>query len=438
MTTFRLTTRLAGGVAVAALFASVASAQDANPFHAAAVAEAARIAEGVTLDGYIEMIGQNSGPEGQSLELVYTAFTEATGIEVRYTGTQDVSAIVQSRVQAGNPPDVADIQLGSARDFASEGVLNDLSAAFGDELAANFNPMLLETASIDGAVFGVFQGMNPFMVWYNPQTYTGPEAPTDWQAMVDWTIAEAEAGNAVWCAAQAAGPGSGFPGAQFVDNMFLKANGPALYAQWGSGELSWESPEVRAAFEEFGRVIGQDAQVQGGVIGALSTSIATGYNGLTADPATCQAALWGAWTPGLIGETAKPGVNIDFFRVPASNPEYYQYEMFQAAISVGFTDRPETLAFLQYMASTPAQTYLASLNRWPVANQNVPVDTYPSDLLQKIATEYFGADDVQFAAGPNLMTGAATNAAYYRGVISYLQSPDNLDDILATIEATTE
>ena len=356
---------------------------------------------------------------------------------MRYTGTQDITAIVQSRIQAGNPPNVADIQLGEARDLAEEGLLVDLSGAFGDELNANFGAMLLETASYDGKVFGVYQGMNPFMVWYNPRAYTGPVAPQDWQSIVDWTNAEAEKGNAVWCAAQNAGAGSGFPGAQIVDNIFLKKFGPELYAKWGAGELSWTSDEVKWAFEEFGRVVMQDSHVQGGVIGALSTPISTGYTGLVTDPATCQISLWGAWVPGLIGEAAVPGENIDFFRVPASDPAFYGNELFQSAISVGVTDDASTQAFLQYIASTPAQTYLASLNRWPVANQNVPGDAYPSPLLQKIAAEYLSGD-VEFAAGPNLLNGAATGSAYYKGIVSYMQNPGDLDNILAGIEATTE
>ncbi|MGZ9809928.1 ABC transporter substrate-binding protein [Pseudoroseicyclus sp. H15] len=427
---------LSAGILLAALGTS-AAAQDETAAFDAAVAEAQRIAEGQELTGYIEFIGQNSGAEGETLQQVYAAFTEGTGIEVRYTGTPDSPAIIQSRMQAGNPPDVADMQLGIARDYAADGALQDIGAAFGDTMAENFGQALLDTATFDGTLVGVFQGLNPFMVWYNPQAYEGPEAPTDWQALVDYTNSEAEAGNTAWCAAQGAGPSSGFPGAQMVDNLFLKKWGPELYQQWGTGELSWTSDEVRWAFEEFLNVIAAQGHVQGGPIGALSTSIATGYNGLVADPAGCDLVMWGAWTPGLLGDAAVPGENIDFFRVPASDEAYYDAELFQSALAVAFNDRPETMAFLEYMASTPAQTYLASLNRWPVANQNVPAETYPSDLLQRIAEQFLAEGVTSFAAGPNLLADAETSAAYYKGIVSVLQSPDNLTQVLETIEATT-
>ena len=71
----RMTVRLMAGLLVTTALASAALAD----FKADAVAEAKKIAEGQTLSGYIEVIGQNSGAEGETLQQVYAAFTEATG-----------------------------------------------------------------------------------------------------------------------------------------------------------------------------------------------------------------------------------------------------------------------------------------------------------------------------------------------------------------------
>ncbi|TPW28108.1 ABC transporter substrate-binding protein [Pararhizobium mangrovi] len=408
----------------------------ADKYYDAAVAEAKKIAEGKQLSGTIEMISQNSGAEGQTLQDVYKAFTDATGVDVRFTGTPDYKALVASRIQAGNPPDVAEITLGDAVHYAKEGKVVDLKPAFGDMLQKNFNEMLLKSATVDGKMIGVFQGMNPFMVWYNPKAYTGPNPPKNWQALVDYTDAEAKKGNTTWCAAQGAGAASGFPGSQMIENIFLKKYGPELYNKWGRGELAWTSPQVKDAFEEFNRVIAGKGHLQGGRIGAISTSISTGYNGLTASPPTCQLVLWAAWVPGLIGDTAKPGDNIDFFRMPPEDPKFANYEMYQSAIVIGFSDRPETKAFLEFAASTAAQTYLASLNRWPVANSNVPIDAYPSPLLRKIAKTYFGNSDVQFVAGPNVLKQGDTGTAVWKGVVTYMQDPSKLDSVLQSIQDT--
>jgi alpha-glucoside transport system substrate-binding protein len=418
--------------------ATTSASAGGTDYQAAAVAEAKKITDGQGLSGSIEMIGVNSGVEGETLQKLYAAFTEGSGVSVKYTGSQDTNTLIASRVTAGNPPDVADISLGTSMQYAKDGKLLDLGAAFGDELKANYEQALLDDASYDGKIFGVYQGFNNFMLWYNPANYSGPKDPTSWQQIADWTKTQGDAGKTVWCAAQNAGAASGFPGAQFLENLFLKKYGPQKYKAWGEGTLAWTSPEVKDAWQQFGALIGNDKYVSGGVAGILADPIATGYNGLTAETPTCEAILWGSWVPGLIGDTAKPGETIDFYQVPAADPAYAKSELFQATASVGFTDKPATKAFLKWLQSTPAQTYLASLNRWPVANKNVPAETYTSASLQKIAKVYFGTSGTQLAVGPNLLQSAATSTAFYKGIVTYLQKPDQLDTVLATIQATVK
>ena len=47
-------------------------------------------------------------------------------------------------------------------------------------------------------------------------------------------------------------------------------------------------------------------------------------------------------------------------------------------------------------------------------------------------------DDVTLATGPNVMANAATSAAFYKGVISYLQNPGSLDSVLQTIQKAAD
>lgn len=414
-----------------------AGGSSGGSYYKAAVAEAKSLAKTQKLASSISMIGVNSGVEGQTLQQVYKAFTEGTGTKVDYTGSADTNNIVQSRVQAGNPPDIADIPMGTATTYAKQGRLVDLSKVMGPELKKNFSSALLDDASVDGKVFGVYQGFSNFMLWYNPAEYTGPKDPTEWKQITDWTTAEAAKGTPVWCAAQNAGAASGFPGAQFIENVFLKEYGPTLYKQWGEGQLAWTSPQVKSVFQQFGALLGNDKKVSGGVASILSAPIATGYNGLTAKPATCQAALWGSWVPGLIGSSAVPGKTIDFYRVPATDPRFENDELFQSTTSVAFTDNATTRTFLKFLASTPAQQYLASLDRWPVANVNVPASTYKSEVLQKVAKTYFGSSPTKLQVGPNSLADAATQNAFYKGVVTYLQNPSSLDSVLQSIQSAS-
>jgi alpha-glucoside transport system substrate-binding protein len=147
--------------------------------------------------------------------------------------------------------------------------------------------------------------------------------------------------------------------------------------------------------------------------------------------------VWGSWVPGLIGADVKPGKNLDFYQVPASDPKYQNTEIFQTTVATAFVDDAKTQAFMKFIASAPAQELLASADHWTVSNKNVPSDTYKSKLLQRAAETYFG-DDVTLATGPNVMADAATSAAFYKGVISYLQNPGSLDSVLQTIQKAAD
>lgn len=404
----------------------------------AAAAKAKEIAGAQSLSGSIEIIGQNGGYEGAITEAAMKPFTDATGVKIRYTSTQDTS-IILARARAGNPPDIAVLQQGVMAGLVRDGKLVDLGTFMADELAANFTPAVNDTAAVDGKVYGVYQGFSPFMFWYNPGTYTGPKQGAGWDEVVKWTEENAAAGTPVWCLAQEAGAGSGFPGAQMLETLFAKKYGPDLLRQWGEGKLAWTSPEVTDAFEMFGKVAA-DAAVYGGVQGALSSSIASGYDGLVTDPPGCQATIWGAWTAGLINastNSVKPGENLDFMPVPAASPDAASTEIFQAAVTVAFKDSPEVEALMKYLASSEEQALLASADQWTVANVNVPASTYKSKLLQKAAETYFGPG-VTFAAGPNVLASQAVATEFWKGIVDYMADPSQLDAILGRIEAASK
>lgn len=397
-----------------------------------AEAAAKRIAGNQKLSGSIEYIGPNGGREGAILQALYEPFTKATGVTVKYTGTQDTNNIVQSRVQAGKAPDVADLSLGVAKSYAAQGKTLDVGKIIGDE-QGDYSKELVDDASLDGKQFGVFQGFSNFMLWYNPKTYTGPKDPT-WQQISDYTDATAAKGTTPWCIAEESGAGSGFPGAQMIEALFAKKYGPEKLEEWGSGKLAWTSPEVKDAWQMFGSVATNDKKVNGGVTGSLADPIATGSSGLVSNPPKCQLDLWGSWVPGLIGADAKAGKNLDFMPVPAADPQYQGTEIFQTTVSTPFNDTPAVRAFVKYVASPEAQTLLASANQWTVANTKVPTSTYSDTLLQQAAKTYFG-NDVQLSVGPNSLADAATSAAFYKGVIAYLKNPSSLDSVLAGIDS---
>lgn len=402
----------------------------------AAQAEAKQIMGHQKLSGSISVMGDNSGSEAALLQSFYQPFTAATGVKVNYTGSGDNLDVVQSRVAAGNPPDLVTTAPGVMREYSQTHKLLNLSSFMSSELNANFTPSVNATASIGNSVYGVYQGFNNMELWYNPKTYTGPKAGSSWQAVQAWTEKQGQAGKTAWCNAQGGGTSNGYPGELFIEALFAKKYGAALTEQWGEGKLPWTSPQVKDAFGMFGAIAANNAYVNGGVQGSLSQNTGTGSDGLVGNPTTCQAVIWGSWTGGLIATSAsgvKPGVNLASMQIPASTPKYADTETYSAEVTWAFKDSPETRALLQYIASDQAQALLASANHWPVADKNVPPSTYTDATLQNISKTYF-TPNIQLAAGPALLSKTAVVTGAAKAVVAYLENPSTLNSDLQTVQ----
>lgn len=443
---------LALSAAAVAVVAGCASAQQAasapsgggngggttfNPkLAAAAEAEAKKIMGNQKLSGSLSIMGDNTGSEAALLQAFYQPFTEATGVKVNYTGAGNNLEILQSRIAAGNPPDLTTTAPGVMQEYSQTHKLLNLSSFMSSELNADFTPSVNATASIGNSVYGVYQGFNNMELWYNPKTYTGPKAGSSWAQVQAWTEKLGKEGKTAWCNAQGGGTSNGYPGELFIEALFAKKYGPELTREWGEGKLPWTSPQVKSAFQMFGAIAANSSYVNGGVQGSLSQNTGTGADGLVSSPPSCQAVIWGSWTGGLIETSAtgvKPGTNLASMQIPASNPAYKNTETYSSEVTYAFKDTPETRALLQYIASNQAQTLLASANHWPVADKNVPASTYTDPTLQAIAKTYF-SPGITLAPGPALLAKSNVVTGAAQGVVSYLENPSSLNSVLQTIQ----
>lgn len=410
-----------------------------QPLVDAAVAAAKTAAGGQDLSGTLEMVGVSTGADADPFLGAISAFEQATGVTVNYTGAPDQATVVPAAVKAGNAPDIVDGQgLGLMQQFAASGDAVSLSELIGDDvLAENFNPGLLQSASVDGQVYGVWNEADTFQIFYNPATYDGP-TDGSWQDLSAWadTQAASGTGDAPWCMGLEAGAGSGFPAQGFIENLFVKKFGSDALAAWASGALPWTSDEVRWAFQEFGRIATSDTMVAGGPQGAVSTSAFTFMDGMYSDPQACQLTLWGNYAAGIV-QGANPQATVpdglNFFDIPASDPAYAGALDVAGHVTFALNDDPATAAFMTYWASPEAQSLIAASGRYTVANVNVPLDVYPNENMRGSAELLLAAETV--TPGPASAVPTAVNTAYLQGILSYIQDPASLDSILAGIEA---
>lgn len=399
----------------------------------AAAARAQAAAEGVE-GGEVEIVGLNGGFELALVEASLQVFTDATGITVSYTGGPQVETRIETRVQAGDPPDIAqEGGLWNMQRYVENGLLLPIDEVIDRAtLEADFPAGVLSGVTIDDRVYGVPIAVNTMMVWYNPAIYDGPNPPADWDELTEYVEAQVAEGASPWCM----GMSSFSPATYFIENIFVKTYGAELLDAWAKGELPWTSDEVRDAFERYSSIIHGDGAVYGGVPGALSTGNAAAPGLLYDEQAGCTLFHWGAFTGGILSNNfpdLDPESDIDFFELPAVDPAFADHQQLSGWTVYAFNDRPQVRALLEYLASAEYQSLLANGGSWIMANQHVDVDVYPTAYMRSAAESLINSEAAAY--GPMFQVNNRTLQTYLDGTAEFISDPSTLDFVLEDIQA---
>ncbi len=98
-----------------------------------------------------------------------------------------------------------------------------------------------------------------------------------------------------------------------------------------------------------------------------------------------------------------------------------------------FRDTPQARALVTYLATPEAQKILAGTGSWMAANKRIPLDVYPSPFTKQAAEVLTQASSVHYDA--SALMPQAMNDAFTRAILRYVQTPDQLDAILADLDS---
>jgi alpha-glucoside transport system substrate-binding protein len=415
-------------------------AEATTPDDSSASAEQAALdaAGGEAIGGSVSLLGVLGDAELEAFEGVLAPFESATGIDVQYESNRDIGAVLQTRVDGGNPPDLAaNPGVGQMIGFAEAGELVDISSFLDpEELARQYDEALLGGVSIDDQLFGIYTAINlEGLIWYNPHTYTGPTEPASFDELQTWAEETAASGTTPWCIGLESGAASGWPGVVWLTELVLRGAGPEVHTQWWRGEVPWTSPEIAAAFTTFGSIATDGEMVNGGPTAVLATNFANGGDAMFADPPSCylhhQASFYGGIATANFPEL-EPITDIAAFPFPDVTDEHAGLRQVSGEVLGMFNDTPQARALVGYLASVEAQTLMAQTGNWLSANSEVPIDAYPSPFTAQAAEIVQAADGIYYDAS-SLMP-QEMNAAFTTAVLDFVAEPDSLDEILAQLD----
>ena len=390
----------------------------------------------------LNILGVWTGAEAEAFNKMVAPFEAKTGIKVEFTGTRDLPAVLTTRVEAGNPPDVSALpNPGQMIEFAKAGKLVDLSTFMDmDVLQSDYSPTWLDLGTYKGKFCGVFISADlKSLVWYSPKAFAaaGYTVPTTWEELIALSDKMVADGKTPWALGLECGAASGWAGTDWVEDIMLRTVEPEVYDLWVAHGISWLDDRVQRAFELFGQIALNEKYVYGGTNAVLTINFGDSPDALFTTPPNAYMHRQATFIKSFILDhfpNLVPGEDFDFFPFPPIYPQYGTPALGAADLFAMFNDTPEARAFMQYIVSPEAQEiWVAELGKLS-ANKRVNPTAYPDDLTRKAAKILSEASTFRFD-GSDLMPSAVGAGSFWTGILDYV-SGVRLQKVLMTIETT--
>ncbi|HSM71663.1 MAG TPA: ABC transporter substrate-binding protein, partial [Anaerolineales bacterium] len=199
----------------------------------------------------ISMLYQWAGVEETALNQVLQPLLDACGLVLRPESTRD-QALLDTRVQAGNPPDVAFWQVSQLVQYQDQLQPMDALGANRD----NYGEFFLDPVTIDGAWLGLpIKADVKSIIWYSPANFDalGYSVPTTWEELDALVEQMAADGNVPWSMGFGSGDATGWTGTDFIQDIMLVQQGPDYVLGLIDGSVSYDDAGVKQAYETYGK-----------------------------------------------------------------------------------------------------------------------------------------------------------------------------------------
>jgi len=221
----------------------------------------------------VTMFGPFTDEDEVKFNATVAEFEEATGIDLVYEGSKEFEATISVRVDAGNPPDIADFpQPGLLANFVRQGAVIDLNEHIGREaLEKQYIDSWLDMATIEGPDGEIMAGVwhrvfGKSQVWYPKAAWdaAGYPIPETWDEMIEVMDLIVEDGDTPWCIGIESGVATGWAATDWMEEVMLRTTSLENYDAWVRGDLDFSSDEVKNAAETMADIWFNDDYVFGG------------------------------------------------------------------------------------------------------------------------------------------------------------------------------
>ncbi len=395
-----------------------------------------------TLEGkVVTVFGAFVDEDARRFQASMEPFTERTGIEVQYEGSGDFETLILVRVEGGNPPDIAAFpQPGLLAGFVDQDQVIDLDDWMErDYLKAQYEDHWLEMATMDGIMSGVWYRANiKSLVWYPVPEFSdaGYQIPETWDellALSDQMVAD---GNTPWCIGIESAGATGWVATDWMEDIMLRTQPVEKYDQWVTGELPFDSPEVKNAAEIMGEIWFNPDYVYGGTASILTMPFGDAPDPMFDSPPGCYMHRQASFIPAFFPDGVVVGEDVDFFYLPPIDPAYPRPVLGAGDLFAAFNDRPEVRQVVEYLTTGESTRAWLQAGGFVSPHNDAELDWYPTETDRKYA-EILGEASVFRFDASDLMPGAVGAGSFWTGMVDLVGARgDNLDEVMRTIDAS--
>lgn len=398
--------------------------------------------EGETVEIYATIIDV----EADQIVESWADFEACTGITIDYVGTQEAETQINVRAAAGDAPDIMIIpQPGLLQRLVADGYVVPAAQSVEDNVDEFWSESWKGYGTIDGTFYAA-----PLMasvkgwVWYSPTEFAdkGYEVPETWDDLMALTEEMAASDSATyrpWCVGFGSGDATGWPGTDWIEDLVLRGAGPEAYDAWVAGDLKFDSPEIREAFDRVGDILLDPNYVNGG-FGGVESIVSTTFNdgGLPILDGNCslhhQASFYEAQWPE--GTVVAPDGDVWAFITPKVDPEAGDSVTGGGEFVAAFTESDAVTAVQTYLSSDTWANNRVALGGVISANKGLDPNLAGSELGKASIEILQGEDTVFRFDASDLMPAAVGTSSFWTGMVDWVVGTRSTDDVLTFIDST--
>jgi alpha-glucoside transport system substrate-binding protein len=389
----------------------------------------------------ITVFGPWLGDEADAFGAVLDDFTDETGIEVRYTGTNNFDTDLRARITSGN--DLPDVAMVPQPALIAELVVLDLLVPLSEDTIA----AIVENYGIDEANLAIegevllapYRTAVKSLVWYRPDVFLerGWQVPTTLDELhelteeiaADDSAADPGAGGeafAPWCFAIESGTSTGWAATDWIEEIVLRRGGPEFYDRWAAGEVDWDDETITDAIAEFEDLLLTPGNSYGGSRWVVSEAVAAASEPMFAEPPGCvmyrQATFATSWFPSDV--EIEPDGELDFFVLPGVDAAEPAPLLRGGDGALKFSDRAEVDELMTFLVTPEGGAAWAERGGYLSGRTSVEPSYYAesdrrfAELLLEDRVERFDASDLMLSD---------LRDVWYEQITEFIASSSHLD-----------